>query len=250
MIARNTCGPEKDQAPSCCVVEEGMFIKATYVFFARIWPLMFIGFQVYYFFRKIEWEVCDAPEGGMTIGSFIHIDPMSAVRGQYMMWIILNGMISLQQLNLWFIRKFPISPSKDLERTIYREQVFQRMRGARFGVIWTVLITSMCLFSLYRVVHHGSLLDTQFVGLEACEREEPDLALLSNVNERFFLWRVLQHCFLSMYIRYGWGIANKECYRRLPDAQEYAPGSQERQRYKEELDDQCDRERATWGWFE
>lgn len=165
------------------------------------------------------------------------------------MWTIFQGILSLQQLFAWFRRQFAISPSRDLERSIYLHQVYLRRNGLFFMMCWYILVTGLCLVSLYRVVHNGSLMDIQFAGLEACEREEPDLALLSNMNERFFLWRVLQNCFLSMYISWG-GVVNNEFYRPLPNAEQYRPGSEEKQHYNKKLDDHVDRERADWGWFE
>ena len=67
----------------------------------------------------------------MTIFSN-HIDPMSMIRLQYITIVSAHVLLSMNQLRLWRLRNFSVSPSKDLERRIYMHQIFLRKWGRVF----------------------------------------------------------------------------------------------------------------------
>ena len=110
--------------------------------------------------------------------------------------------------------------------------------------LYTGCVTLAGFYSLYLSLHRGDLLDDDmFISLTQCRREEPDLALLYHVNERFLLWKVVQKSFVETYIQYGWGISDKESYTPLPNIEELQGTLGER---CQSLDEQLDEQRKEW----
>merc|ERR1712151_947177 len=101
-------------------------------------------------------------------------------------------------------------------------------------------------------------MDFEFEELMKCKREDPDLALLFAVNEKFILWNLFNTCFLQIYVMLSLPIQNKSKYERLPDVSQLYPmavggirlaRSGEDQLRLNEINEVVTTEMAKWKWF-
>lgn len=178
---------------------DGDVLKGAYFTFAVAWPVVNFLLQVHYAFFRIDWSVCDAPEGALDVGDF-HVDPESGIKAKYMVVSFFNFAVITNRVVQWIKRHCPLSPSLDIDRTIL---LTQQLRRRKFGLWLLVGIMAVLLsvLGIISVVFLGATIDDfHNPALEKCSQDEPDLALLYKVNSSFFLGRCVQGFVVAAYV--------------------------------------------------
>eukprot|EP00929_Paragymnodinium_shiwhaense_P072159 TRINITY_DN36627_c0_g3_i1.p1 TRINITY_DN36627_c0_g3~~TRINITY_DN36627_c0_g3_i1.p1 ORF type:complete len:480 (-),score=56.43 TRINITY_DN36627_c0_g3_i1:175-1614(-) len=210
-------------------VDEGYLTKLGWLILAILFPVSFAVCQWWYFFTKIDWEVCDSD--GWSKYGFAFI-------------LALQSVIKTSTFIEWVRRRCPLTPSKDLERRAFLQQLSFHKWGWKIANAFKVTVIIAGVVSLYFAVRFGSLDLMPLVDLTSCQHEDPDMALLAEVNQKFILMLLICNCLISVYCSTSRPLQEKAEYERLPEVQDVF--------FPKELDDvnaAADRTKDRWEWF-
>lgn len=86
------------------------------------------------------------------------------------------------------------------------------------------LLSGLCCVMFVRGIFYGVVFDFDTTDLEMCMREEPDMKLLYDVNQRYFIWNLFQFTVLNLYILIGWRMMSS-AYKTVDNYKESADTS-------------------------